>query len=478
METIAANLVQPQGGEVNIPGFGLSKLYVAPQFDACAQNLTFYNPRSSTISATASAIGNGFFNPVSNTLEWLFTTSNGVWLDLFNSYFRMQYTTATSDALSAFIHPMMNNIGQAYLYINGIQVSFTNNWTINSKINKRTCFSKKYNNAVHKMNYQSNIDLTTYNTINTANGVYVPPFNAQDGVNDTYNDLLKTNKSFYDVEFLDGFFMRDRQNCYVPPCSEIRLVVIADPAGIRKAIKHATGAGETTTYTINNIVFVGSSIYRELPEKLTEWKLKLTTNTLTATQLVATATAINYNLSVSPNTTKINIAFQAPQFATVAVGTEKPYTGDTLCYNDITGVCTQNELPINRSYTGVGLGATVYPLTTLQIQLGTSVYPQQQLDCAATGDHTDFWLHYMRNNNKTWLTDSGDETFIDWLAEPIYTFSIIRPDSDRSTNLIVRGTLGTAPANAPFMYIISEELQIVSFTFDETSGGVVSTTIN
>jgi len=334
-------------------------------------------------------------------------------------------------------HLTQNLIGQAYLYVNGVQVAFTNNWSVASKINKRMQFSKQYNETVHEINYRADVVTVPIDAVTVATGGYT------------------------DKENLDGFFIRDKHSCWIPPNCEIRLVIIVDPAAYGKASRGVAGAASTATYLINSIEFVASSLIRNIPGPIGEWVLKLVTNSITTSTV---ALDCNRQLTVSPNIMKVAIAFQDSAFSTLALN--KVNAGDFLRH------ATQTER------TDASLAITPDPgaqsLQTLQLQLGSIVNPPQAYNLA-TNLHREVYEQYMQLTGKSKVQESS-ESFVDWCTEPIFLFDFPRPDEDKSTNLIVRATrMGNL---TPLMHVVEMDLSVISMKFDPTSGAVIETTVN
>lgn len=423
-----------QYAESNVHPIGLSGDIYPPNEVSVARNITKYQPRSINNNATAHAT----ICNLSGQIEFNFNTSNMQWLDLFDSYFITRYTMVNAGANTGKIYHLTQNlIGQAYLYVNGVQVAFTNNWSVASKINKRMQFSKQYNETVHEINYRADVVTVPIDAVTVATGGYT------------------------DKENLDGFFIRDKHSCWIPPNCEIRLVIIVDPAAYGKASRGVAGAASTATYLINSIEFVASSLIRNIPGPIGEWVLKLVTNSITTSTV---ALDCNRQLTVSPNIMKVAIAFQDSAFSTLALN--KVNAGDFLRH------ATQTER------TDASLAITPDPgaqsLQTLQLQLGSIVNPPQAYNLA-TNLHREVYEQYMQLTGKSKVQESS-ESFVDWCTEPIFLFDFPRPDEDKSTNLIVRATrMGNL---TPLMHVVEMDLSVISMKFDPTSGAVIETTVN
>jgi hypothetical protein len=424
-----------------------------------SRNITKYQPRSINNNNTASAT----VPNITGQVEFQFTTSNNQWTDLFNSFFLSRLTIGGPGANpGVFRHVTQNLISQAYFYINGVQCAFTNNWTVASKINKRIQFSKQYNETVHSMNYQSDCTIAVAalaEAMCTAGG------NGAAGAGCNYAIASKTLPvatvagTFTDKEYLDGFFIRDRDSCWVPPNSEIRIVLVADPSYPLKAVRTNGAAVNSATLLVNSIEFVTASVIKADPVP-TDYTLKLITNSITTSLVTADC---NRQLTVDPNIVKVAIAFQAQNPINNAIN--KTWGGEVLSYP------TQTEKTDgSRALTGTqGIEA----LSTLQLQLGSIVNPAQAYDFA-TNLHREAYEQYMHLTGKT-LNYENQESFLDWLTEPIFLFDFPRPVQDKSTNLTVRGTR-LAPALTPQMHIVEMDEQLINFKYDPTTSACISTT--
>lgn len=438
--------------EVNIP---LAGLYTVPQDlnkTVVGSNRTKYLPRSINTGGTPTVL----VTNVSGQFEFSFTTSNNQWLDLFSSHFFTRYTVTAPDANAGiYQHVMQNLIGSAYMYINGIQVAYTNNWSVASQVNKRIQFSKGYNKSFNDVNYDSDVPLATGVLAQAIANATPITQSLQPG----YPLAIATAGVYTSTEYLDGFFIRDRDSCFIPPNSEVRIVCIADASAVGKSIK-STAAANTSIMTINAVEFIANSVFRSdpVPE---DYVLKLITNQITTSTVTADC---NRTLTVDPNICKVAICFQDSALAT-ATATGKVYGGCELGYG------TQNN---RTAATGILTGvAGAAQLNTLQVQLGSIVMPPQAYDFA-TNLFREAYDDYILATNKIRSFES-QESFQDWLCEPIYLFNIPRPINDKSTNLIIRATR-TAGGLTPFMHIIEMDEQLISFKYDPKTSACIATT--
>lgn len=444
--------------EVNIRAPGL---LTGPQDinkTVLARNRSKYQPRSSNNNATASATVCNF----SNQIEFQFTTSNMQWVDLFNSHFFTRYTIAAVANAGYWSHLTQNLIASAYLYVNGVQVSFTNNWTVASQINKRIQFSKQYNKSVNNVAYFS--DATVAASI-AAPGV------ANNSVGGGYPYPTMAAGTYSDKEYLDGFFIRDRDSCWIPPNSDVRIVLICDPNCYLKAKRHPAADVTTDTCLINSVEFVAYSIMKPgVPwgsgmggaemesDDPADYVLKFITNSITSSAVGADC---NRNLTVDKNIVKLAIAFQQAPVAAAA----NVIGGENLAY------ATQNERTVSTTTITGTAGAA--QLNTLQVQLGSIVQPPQAYDFA-TNLHREAYEDYMMLTGKT-ISYETEESYLDWLTEPIYLFDFPRTLTDTSTSLIIRATR-TAGGVAPQMHIVEMDEQLVNMKYDRVTGACVSTT--
>lgn len=446
-------MTTPNHAEVNIP---LSGLYTSPQDlnkTVQATNRTKYLPRSINLATVADAAA----PRITGQFEFQFNTSNNQWVDLFATRLMATYTTAAAGAgHSAFQQLMQNSIASAYLYLNGVQVAFTNNWSVASQINKRIQFSKTYNKDVHGVNYDSDVSLTT--------GV------AAYGVGTSVASIASFNPGFpiapdaagihTSVEYLDGFFVRDRDSCYVPPNTDIRMVFIADASGLAKSIRSA-GAANSDTVVITSVELIVPSVTRS-DASPTDYVLKLLTNQITTSDAVNDC---NRTLTVDSNICKVAIAFQDVDIG-VATTINKIYGGCQLAYANQNNRTTGTPI-----ITGT---AGTEQINTLQIQLGSVVQPVQAYNFGVNL-YREAFDDYLVATNKIRSLEA-EESFIDWLKEPIYLFNISRPVNDKASNLIVRGTRIAGAAAHLNMHIMEYDEQLVAFKYDQQTGACISTT--
>lgn len=450
--------------EVNISSAGFSGPSSLNK-DIDAINITKYTPRSANISAPATPAPVGTTN-INGNVEFQFDTSSNQWIDLFNTYIFTKYVIGTTGR--AIEHITQNLISQAVLYLNGIQVSMTQNFTLAAQINRRMQFSKQYNENINGINYKSDATvaqqsgstmLSAAATAGAAGPPVVPVLSPSIEPDRCYQ--IQPNGTYTDRCYLDGLFIKDRNSCWLPPNTTVRIVLTIDPLGTLKATKQpAAAVAAATTCTIQSIELVVPSIIRnQLPPS--EYVLSLITNSITSS---SAGSDCNRSLTINPAICKLAIAFQDPAYATAS--DNKVSGGHVLSYP------TQNEkTDASRIITGLP-GAR--QLDSLQIQLGSMVQPPQAYDFA-TNLHREAYEAYMLATHKT-LSYESAESFIDWLTEPIYLFSIVRPVSEKSTNLNIRATRrNPGPAADVLMHIVEMDQQIVKFEFDQTSGACIST---
>ena len=169
-------------------------------------------------------------------------------------------------------------------------------------------------------------------------------------------------------------------------------------------------------------------------------------------------------ITVDPNICKVAIVFQSADYADQTVA-NKVWGGCQLAY-----ATQNNKSAATNIITGVAGAAQ---LNTLQVQLGSIVMPPQAYDFA-TNLFKEAYDDYLVATNKLKSFES-QESYLDWLTEPIYLFNIPRPINDKSTNLIIRGAKTHGAAN-PFMHIIEMDEQLVSFKYDPKTSACISTT--
>lgn len=443
--------------EVNIRTPGLYTSFGGSDINksVIARNVTKYQPSSiNKLGGQAAGKPN-----ITGQVEFTFTTSNMQWTDLFNAFFLTKYTIgAPADSI---MHLTQNMIGQAYFYLNGVQIAYTNNWTVASRANKRMQFSKQYNQSINGMTYRSDISLAKAALLEAA-GAAGGDGPAGAGFQDALDYPITAPNPVAintDKEYLDGFFIRDRDSCWIPPNSSVRIVLTIDPLYPLKAVRTPAATQAATTILVDQIELIMPSVMKKeaIPE---EYILKFITNSITTQQVAGTD--CNKNLTVDPNIVKVAIAFQSNKCATDAVN--KTAGGEVLSYPN------QNEKTEGtRTLTGaVGTNQ----LEQLQLQLGSIVNPPQAYDFN-TNLHREAYEQYMYLTGKT-LSFETQESFMDWLTEPIYLFDFPRPVEDKSTNLIIRAQRKAPNADVQ-MHIIEMDEQLVQFTYDPKSGACIGT---
>lgn len=456
MEAIVSTGVEHS--EVNIRAAGLKTVPSDINKGVVSRNKTKYLPVAINNNNTASAT----VCNISSQFEFKFTTSNTQWVDLFNTHFLTKYHIAAIENPGHWSHLTQNLIGQAFFYINGVQVAFTNNWTVASTVNKRIQFSKQYNQSINNLVYES--DATV------AQSIADPA--AYAGVGGGYPYPAQAAGDYTDREDLSGFFILDRDSSFVPPNSEIKIIIVADPACYLKSKRHPAAAATTDTCLINSIELVvpsvmkpgvpwaisgGADIAEDAPA---DYILKFITNSITSS--ASDNADLNRTLTVDKNICKLAIAFQkAPEEAK-----DNTIGGENLGYT------TQNEKTISTSaITGT---AGTNQVDMLQTQLGSIVQPVQAYSFYPNG-HREAYHDYLLLTGKT-LSYETQESFQDWLCNPIYLFDFPRSISDKSTNMIIRGTRKYAGAAGNCqMHLIEMDEQYVYFQYDAKSGVCIST---
>lgn len=355
---------------------------------------------------------------ISGQVIFEINTGFNEYLDLFKTHLELDYATDAGTAANIDDAFLPNIFARGQMYVNGVKVSSSQNWTQDSILSKRINFSRSYNAAVNGMAY------------------------AAPGAASTASTNWKQH------EYLDALFLRTPE-CIIPPNCNVRFLFDVDADYFQKAALLATnGAGETLLYDLKALVMNVYTVVKAdaVPE---DWTMKLIT--LNSFLSTATGTSENRQYQVSSNIVKAALTLQSTAFKTAAAA--KIYGGHLFTY-------------LNDGDAGANA------IATLDFKLNNITIPNTRWDF--TYGHRGAYINYLNESGGV-LDPSGKETYTEWLdvRGPIYIANVVKPAGDKSNSLQINATFTATPA--AFVIITSMEEQIVEIKYDTKSGAVVAT---
>lgn len=376
---------------------------------ASAAHIQVYRPLTTNVAN----------DTISGQIIYEINTGFNEYLDLFKTHLELDYETEAKTAANVDDAFLANIFARGQMYINGVKVAASQNWTQDSILSKRINFGRSYNAAVNGMRY-------------------------------TDVGLLATTASsnFKQHEFLDALFLRTPE-CIIPPNCNVRFLFDVDTDYFQKAALLATNAaGEAALFNLKTLVMNVYTVVKAdaVPE---DWTLKLIT--LNSFLSTCTGTTENRQYQVSSNIVKAALTFLSTAYKTADAA--KVFAGHLLTYVD----------------DGDGAARRI---STLDFKLNNIVIPNTRWDF--TYGRRGAYINYLNESGGV-LDPAGKETYAEWLdyRGPIYLANIVKPAGDKSNSLQINASFAAAPA--AFMIVTSLEENIVEFKFDTKSGAVVST---
>jgi len=391
-----------------------------------------------TTNKTASAAHVQTYYPITSNIsgvvlngQVIFELHTGFneYLDLFKTHLSLDYRliagAGPAFAWNAGDCPLSNMIARGQMYINGIKVAASQNWTQDAVLSKRVNFSSAYNKAINGLSY-----VAASTVIATA------PMPA-----------LAPGTPYIDTEYFDALFLRD-ETCIIPPNSNIRILLDIDSDYVLKmGLVNTAGAG---TIAIDKLKLVAYTVVQTgaIPK---DWMIKLITLNSFLSSISGVQEQRQYQ--VSPSVVKVACTFISDKYKTTDGA--KVFAGNLLTYlNDDKGQTTA--------------------LQTLDFKLNNIVIPNTRWDFSY--GFKEAYTNYI--NETGGITDAScKETFSEWENYgKIHIANIVKPAEDKSNSLQVAVSFESIKPDA-FMLVTSFEEQIVKIDYNSESGAVIGTSI-
>lgn len=373
---------------------------------ASAAHIQVYRPLTTNVAN----------DTITGQIIYEINTGFNEYLDLFKTHLELDYEV-TGAPISSITDAFLANIfARGQMYINGVKVAASQNWTQDSILSKRINFGRSYNAAVNGM-------------------LYAAP-------------IANVAGNYKQHEFLDALFLRTPE-CIIPPNCNVRFLFDVDADYFQKAaILETNGVAQSPLFDLKTLVMNVYTVVKAdaVPE---DWTLKLIT--LNSFLSTCTGTTENRQYQVSSNIVKAALTFLSTAYKTAAAA--KVFAGHLLTYeNDGDGEARR--------------------ISTLDFKLNNIVIPNTRWDF--TYGRRGAYINYLNESGGV-LDPAGKETYAEWLdyRGPIYLANIVKPAGDKSNSLQINASFAAAPA--AFMIVTSLEENIVEFKFDTKSGAVVST---
>ena len=375
---------------------------------ACGAHVQTYYPVTSNVSGGV----------VSGQVIFEMNTGFNEYLDLFKSHLLMEYATGAAFAWNVGDCPLSNMIARGQLYLNGIKVSASQNWTQDAVLSKRINFSSAYNRAVNGLTY------------------------AVAGAAST------SSVNWQDIEYLDALFIRE-EGCIIPPNCNVRLLLDIDSDYLLKMALFDATAAPLAGFSVSKLKMVCYTVVQTGAIQA-DHLIKLTTLNSFLSSISGTSETRQYQ--VNPNIVKTACTFLSTAYKT--------------------GVNPKIQSGSMLKYVTDGLGGAT-ALTTLDFKLNNIVIPNTRWDF--TFGYREAYINYI--NESGGISDAAcKETFAEWNAYgKIHLANIVKPPEDKSNSLQVAATFTAAPA--AFMLITSFEENIIKITYNTESSAVLNTSV-
>jgi len=390
----------------------MASINVRPEF--------YVAPESSNKEAVSSIIQQ--VHPITSNLssgtlsgDVIFEINTGAnqYLDLYKSHLVVNYTITLTTTVS------FDNVAQcvfdrAQMFINGVKVANSNNFTQDSMLSKRLNFNAEYNRNVNDMLYLG----ATVATVDYPGA---------------------TASKHASIEYLDALMLRT-PDCIIPPNSNVRIILSAASGsvnGLNKLVRSDDDSG-VAALAVNDLYF--NTYYLNKSDQVgAQHILKF----VTPESFVASigGTSLTQQFSCRKNLVRLCAAFQSTAATTAIANFVKIYNTTTFAY--------------------VTDDTTTRPNTVL-FKAGSQNLPNRAFDQTTYGfreSHQAFLL-----NSEGILDPSGKETLTEFMAQgPIWTVPVVKSIGDDVSQVELQVTFASAPAAVAFFTIMYE--QFVSFSY-------------
>jgi len=355
-----------------------------------------------------------------------YTTGNNEYLDLFKSHIALNFTTASQtpevrlDSLGACL------FDRGQLFLNGVRVCSSNNYTEDSLYHKRIMFSSDYNKKHNDVLYE-------------ADGA---------AASSTYADGTHCV-----IEHLDGLFLRT-PDLIVPPNTNIRISFNCAPAsGLYKSVL-GDGTDSAITYTVNDI-WMNAFIVSKDEQVEDEFPLRFVTSESFKSSI--SSASLNIQYSLKENLVRLGAVFQSTGAYDTSLGAaDKYYNAPHFTYTtDGNSVGTPEAMQ----------------LYTLYMKAGSMQIPSTPLDNTTYGFRQSF--QQMMEAREATLDPNGGETLEEWLNQgPIYSFPIVKSIADTSKTCELVATFKGTPTAWAYLFATYENFVMIKYA----NGVPISTT--
>ena len=400
-------------------------------FEALGLNVQKLAPRNVNLVPTTGVI--------SGDVIFEFSTPKDTFLDLFKTYMsadiqedeKKDDTVMNNDRL---LLPCM--FQRAVIYVNGVRISTSNNYTQDGYLSRRIQFGRTYNQSVNNM-FNSSLE--------TFLGAYKVP------ADNIAQQLIAKDT-------LDSLWIRQGEGLIVPPNSTIRFEFTVDANW--RAKNYFTGSGAIThvgTGPKIQALWMHPCFYVAPEEVKTSYRLRFVSINSFASQLASGVTAQTLQYTISPKIVKVAYTMQAANYQTAITAAKR-----TAAFQ------FDNQAKIQ----------------TLQFKHGNLVFPQTMYNFTYGLD--DAYEDYV-NHSQQILKDSGKEDILGYSNlltnifntdgttynlnqwGPIFLAPIVKDVSDPTNTIEVNATF-TGVAATTYTFLSSLEEQVIEIA--ETEGSI------
>lgn len=359
-------------------------------------------------------------NVVSSALTgdviYQYSTGTGEYVDLSKCFQVLRHTFSSTTDYIRVENLCDCAFNRAQLYLNGIMVCSSNNYTQDAIISKRIAKCGGKNKAFGEIDYSADGVMTASNI---ADGTYES------------------------ISGLDALFLNTGKSIFVPPNTDIRFIFSADSLMLYKATL-GDGSDSTTTLAINDIFMRLNSILSEIPPPA-DYLIKF----LTLDSFKTAVTSANHfqQVQVKPNIVKIGCVFQSS-------------AAESASYTKAYNAC---------HFTWATDGdAEAKELYTLYFKCGSQVIPSERLDVSTYGRRIAY-IDFL-SENKHDETDAP-ETLSEWQYQgPVFCYRVVKSMQDSIQNVELVGTFKATPAANSILFSVNEQIVKLSYQNGIPSG--------
>jgi hypothetical protein len=365
-----------------------------------------------------------------------FNTPKDTFCDLFKTYMSMQYRIVgpapVGNNPAAPVNVYWHNdtilpcmFSRAEVFVNGVKISSSNNYTQDGVLSRRLQFGADYNKSV--------------------NGIYAIP-----SIADAATDVSPAG-SYTAIDTMDSFWLRQSEGLILPPETNVRMVFTIDDsykakAAIKPAAAAAAGDIQIDSFSLRPCFYVNPSEVKK------SYRLRFISLNSFKSTISDGDTQTTMQYTVAPTVMKVALVHQPVGY---------------------------DAMDATAKLSAAFLFNSPLQVTTCQMKNGNVVFPQTPY--SMTYGWRAIYQDYI-NHSQQIAKDAGKEPYQYWCGTaaaddrnnwgPIILAPLVKDRMDPSNTLEVRESF-TPPAAAQYCILTAFEEQLIEV--GETSEGAITT---